>query len=166
MKVLIVALLAPVLALAADVATAAPAEPCARTIPFGIAGRPEPSGALVAQILPPKVGRFVRDDIPVRAAIPSDEDFNVTYRAGKDSVFIGLSRPGAVADLKEAVRTSREDAASDPKIDRTGELYCVASAPYFYKIPDFIAWTRGPLFFYADATSPGVLAEFMGAFPY
>jgi len=165
MKILIVALLAPMLALAADVAVAA-AEPCARIIPFGVAARPEPAGALAAQVLPARVGRFVRDDIASEAAIPSDEDFNVTYRAGKDSVFVGLSRPGAVADLREAVRTSRQDVASDPKIDRTGELYCVASAPFFYKIPDFIAWTRGSLFFYADATSPRVLSEFMQAFPY
>ena len=151
---------------------AAPAEAvaaavgCAKTIPYGISARSEPKAAEAGGILPPKVGRFMRDDIPANTAVPADEDFNVTYRSGKDSIFIGLSRPGSTADLKEAVRTSREDAVSDSSINRTGEIYCIASPPFFYKIPDFIAWTRGPYFFYADASSPAVLAEFMKAFPY
>ena len=166
MKLLTVAVLAPALALAVDVQAAASAEPCAKSIPYGVAARPEPSGALVSQVLPAKVGRFVREEIKKDAVIPSNEDFNVTYRSGKDSIFVGLSRPGAPADLKEAIQTSREDAASDKRIDRTGEIYCIASAPYFYKIPDFMAWTRGPLFLYADGSSPSTFEEFMRAFPY
>jgi hypothetical protein len=148
----------------AEAATAA--VPCAKSIPYGIVARPEPKATEVAGILPPNVGRFTPDDIPASTAVPADEDFNVTYRSGKDSIFIGLSCPGSTADLKEAVRTSRDDAVSDPSIDRTGELFCIASVPFFYKIPDFIAWTRGPYFFYADASSPEVLAEFIKAFPY
>jgi hypothetical protein len=142
------------------------ATPCAQLIPFGIAARKPPAGTLVAQVLPARVGRFVRDAVAANAAIPSDEDFNVTYRAGKDSVFIGLSRGGTPADLKQAIRTSRQDVVSDKSIDRRGELYCEASAPFFYKIPDFIAWTRGPYFLYADASSAAVLDEFMRAFLY
>jgi hypothetical protein len=165
MKLPAISLIASLGLLAAP-APAAAATACAKSIPFGIAARPEPSAAGVAAILPPKVGRFTREVIPAGAAVPADEDFNVTYQSGKDSIFIGLSRPGSTADLKEAVRTSREDAVSDSRIDRTGELYCVTSAPFFYKIPDFIAWTRGPYFFYADASSPAILAEFMKAFPY
>ena len=164
MNLLFAALPAMTLALVAQ--DAAAAAPCANSAPYGVAARPEPSGALAAQILPAKVGRFVREDIPKTAPVSSNEDFNATYRSGKDSIFIGLSRPGSDADLKEAVRTSRQDAVSDKNIDRTGELYCIATAPYFYKIPDFMAWTRGPYFFYADANSPAVLAEFMRAFPY
>jgi hypothetical protein len=164
LKLMFAALPAMTLALVAQ--DAAGAAPCASSAPYGVAARPEPSSALAAQILPAKVGRFAREDIPKTAPVPSNEDFNVTYRSGKDSVFIGLSRPGSDADLKEAVRTSRQDAVSDKSIDRTGELYCIAQAPYFYKIPDFMAWTRGPYFFYADASSPAVLAEFMRVFPY
>jgi hypothetical protein len=166
MRYLIAALLAPAFVAAFSAGTALAADPCAKSIPFGIAARPEPAGALAAQVLPAKVGRFVREEVAKTAPIPSDEDFNVTYRAGKDSIFVGLSRPGSAADLKAAVQTSRQDAVSDKSIDRKGEIYCVASAPYFYKIPDFIAWTRKSMFFYADASSPAVLAEFMQAFPY
>lgn len=142
------------------------ATPCASQAPFGIAAKPLPRATRAAEALPPKIGRFVRDAISKDAAIPSDEDFNTTYRAGRDTVFIGLSRPGSDADLREAVKTSRADAASDKRIDRRGERFCVTSSPYFYSIPDFLAWTRGEYFLYADASSPAILAEFMKAFPY
>lgn len=166
MKIRIVALLT--LALTSGSAQAGPsaAAACAKTIPFGIAARPEPAGTRVSQILPAKVGRFMRDAVAKDAPIPTDEDFNVTYRAGKDTIFVGLSRAGAPADLKAAVQTSREDVVSDKRIDRRGEIYCVSSAPYFYSIPDFLAWTRGPFFLYAHGSSPAVLSEFMQAFPY
>ena len=145
---------------------AASAEACSTAVPFGIATKAAPRGNSAAKLLPPKVGRFVREPVAPSANIPSDEDFNTTYRAGSASVFIGLSRPGSDADLKEAIRTSRTDAVSDRSIDRTGEKICLAAAPYYYHIPDFIAWTRGPYFVYADASSPAVLAEFMRDFPY
>jgi hypothetical protein len=165
MKHSIAALLAPVIVLAAG-AEAGASTPCAKTIPFGLAARPEPSSDVASQALPRKIGRFVREDVPEGDVIPADEDLNVTYRSGKDSVFMGISLPGKPADLKEAIRTSHQDVVADKSIDRTGELYCVVSAPYFYRIPDFIAWTRGRYFFYADASSPNVLTEFMQAFPY
>jgi len=165
MKIPLVAILTPALALAVS-AQAAPPEPCAKIIPYGIAARPEPTGTLVSQVLPAKVGRFVRDEIAKGAPIPADEDFNVTYRASKDTIFVGLSRAGSPADVKAAVQTSRQDVVSDKSIDRRGEVYCVSSAPYFYKIPDFLAWTRGPYFLYAHASRPAVLSEFMQAFPH
>lgn len=161
MRVFAVALLALI------APTAAPAAaPCARIIPFGIAARAQPSGNVVTDVLPAKAGRFVREPVAAGTPIPSNEDFNITYRAGKDSVFIGLSRAGSAADTKAAVRTAREDVVSDKSIDRRGEVYCTESDPFFYKIPDFIAWSRGPYFLYADASSPAVLDEFMKAFPY
>lgn len=165
MKRSLLALVAPVLILAAS-GEAGASTPCAKIIPFGLADRAEPASDVASQALPRSIGRFVREDVPDGDVIPADEDLNVTYRSGTDSVFLGLSRPGKVADLKEAVRTSHEDAVADKSIDRTGELYCTASAPFFYKIPDFVAWTRGRYFFYANASSPDVLAEFMRDFPY
>jgi hypothetical protein len=147
-------------------ATALAAVPCAQIIPFGIGAKQQPAGDTIAHLLPAKIGRFARESIPGDAVVPTNEDFNVTYRSGKASVFIGLSRPGSAADLKEAVETSRVDAVSDRSINRQGEIYCVTSAPFFYKIPDFIAWTRGPYFLYADASSQAVLTEFMTTFPY
>ena len=142
------------------------AAPCAGIIPFSIAVRPQPSGTVVTDVLPAKVGRFLREPVAAATPVPSNEDFNITYRAAKDSVFIGLSRAGSAADTKAAVRTAREDVVSDKSIDRSGEVYCTESEPFFYKIPDFIAWSRGPYFLYADASSPRVLDEFMRAFPY
>lgn len=139
---------------------------CSTVAPFGLATKAPPNGNSAAKLLPPKVGRFVREPVAASANIPSDEDFNITYRASSASVFIGLSRPGSDADLKEAIRTSWTDAVSDKTINRAGEKICLATAPYYYHIPDFIAWTRGPYFLYADASSPAVLAEFMRDFPY
>jgi hypothetical protein len=165
MKPSIVASLALAVVLAAG-GEAAASTPCAKTIPFGLADRAEPSSDVAAEALPRRIGRFVREDVADGEVIPSDEDLNVTYRSGKDSVFLGISRPGKPADLKEAIRTSHADVVADKSIDRTGELYCVVSAPYFYKVPDFIAWTRGKYFLYADASSPAVLTEFIQAFPY
>src|SRR5688500_18987113 len=166
MKAPIAPLIVTLSLLGAPAEAVAAAAGCAKSIPYGISARTEPKEAEAGGILPPKVGRFTRDDIPANTTVPADEDFNVTYRSGKDSIFIGLSRPGSTGDLKEAVRTSREDAVSDSSIDRTGEIYCVTSSPFFYKIPDFIAWTHGPYFFYADASSPAALSEFMKSFPY
>ena len=154
----LIALVAPTAATAAT--------PCARIVPFGISARSQPSGNVVTDVLAAKVGRFVREPIAAGTSIPSNEDFNITYRAGEDSVFIGLSRASSAADTKAAVRTAREDVVSDKSIDRSGEVYCTESEPFFYKIPDFIAWSRGPYFLYADASSPKVLDEFMKAFPY
>jgi hypothetical protein len=158
------------LAIAAAVVTIIPnaaiAAPCANVIPFGVAKRLQPTGTEVGQVLPSRVARFVREPVAAGTPIPSNEDFNITYRAGKDSVFMGLSRAGSAADTKSAVRTAREDVLSDKSINRRGEIYCTESEPFFYKIPDFIAWSRGPYFLYAHASSPAVLDEFMRAFPY
>src|SRR5688572_14055467 len=123
MRIRIAPLIVTLSLLAAPAEAVAAAVECAKSIPYGISARPDPKAAEAGGILPPKVGRFTRDDIPASTAVPTDEEFNVTYRSGKDSIFIGLARPGSAADLKEAVRTSREDAVSDRSIDRTGELF-------------------------------------------
>lgn len=166
MKLSIATALALVVAFAGDVAGASASASCAKTIPFGLAGRVEPTSDVVSEALPMKIGRFVREDVPEGAVIPADEDFTITYRSGRDTALVGLSRPGKPADLKDAVRTSHADVVADKSIDRTGELYCVASAPYFFKVRDFIAWTRGRYFFSAHASSPDVLVEFIQDFPY
>jgi hypothetical protein len=139
---------------------------CEAVFPYALAARLEPVSDQATQILPVQTGRFKREVIAEGTRVPSDEDLNVTYKSGADSIFIGVSSPGTLEYLKEAVEVSREDTISDATIDRRGEVVCLESPPYFYKVPDFIAWTNGSYFFYADASTPAVLDELLNAFPY
>jgi hypothetical protein len=140
--------------------------PCAPAAPYAVSKRPLPTGSTVVTVLPSKVGKFVRDSIPQSTAIPSDEDFNTTYKAGNSEVFVGLSRPGSVKDVQEGVRVTHQEAVADRSIDRTGERLCIGSDMSFYKLKNFYSWSRGDYFFYAQASDSKALDAFMAAFPH
>jgi hypothetical protein len=141
-------------------------EVCTGELPYRVDVRPAARAKYVEAVLPSRIGRFQRADLKRDLAIPTNEDFNVTYRAGASWIFVGISRPGSLADQQEAVRTSREDALSDPKIDKRGELYCTRGSRPYYKHSSFMAWTNGDLFIYADGSTPGALDEFMRSFKF
>lgn len=133
--------------------------------PFGIDERPKPSGTDLDALLPAKLGAFVRDALPKEAKLKSDEDLNVTYRAGKDSVDVGLSKPDSVADARDAIQVSRDEAVQS-KVPMAGSRTSLKTDPAYFQAYDFIAWSRGTYFFYAKASSPEALAKFMAAFPF
>lgn len=142
------------------------AERCGPDAPFGVAARPLPQGAQLDQLLPLKVGSFTREAIAPGQRIPTDEDFNVTYQSGRDSVFLGISRLDKREDRHEAVRTTYDEAVADRRIDRKGEQGCLGNDMSFYRLRHFYSWTRGSYFIYLDASSPKALDSFMAAFPY
>ena len=80
--------------------------------PFSIHKRPLPSGADLAVLLPAMVGSFMRDSLPEGARLAADEDLNIDYRAGGDTVNFGLSKPESVADAREAIKVSRDEAVA------------------------------------------------------
>jgi len=133
--------------------------------PFGIDKRPAPSGSNLETLLPAKVGAFVRDALPKDAKLKSDEDLNVTYRAGKDGVDVGLSKPDSIADARDAIQVSRDEAVQS-KVPMAGSRTSLKTDPAYFQAHDFIAWSRGTYFFYAKASSPEALAKFMAAFPF
>jgi hypothetical protein len=136
-----------------------------RTTPFGIDKRPMPSGTDLNTLVPVTVGAFRRDSLPPGAKPPSDEDLNVTYKSGADSVFFGFSIPEAVADAHEAIKVTREEAIAS-KVDIKGEQYAVGTDPSYFRAGSFMSWSRGRYFFYAKASSPAALESFLRAFPY
>ena len=133
--------------------------------PFGIDRRPQPAGTDLNVLLPKRVGSFEREDFPAVLKAPANEDLNVEYRSGKDSIFFGFSIPGTEKDAREAVRVTREEAVRT-RLDLKGEQYEVGKNPGFFKIAAFMSWSRGGYFFYAQASSPQALERFMKAFPY
>jgi hypothetical protein len=133
--------------------------------PFGIDRRPMPQGTDLEKLLPATVGGFRRDALPKDAKLASDEDLNVTYRSGADSVDVGLSKPDTVEDVREAIKVSREEGVRSG-VPMSGARYSLRTDPAYFQAGDFIAWSRGTWFFYAKASSPAALARFMGAFPW
>jgi hypothetical protein len=131
--------------------------------PYGIDQRPQPRGTDLDSLLP--VGAFARAALPPDARLRSDQDLNVTYGAGSDSVFVGLSLPESVADAHEAVEMTRTEAIAS-KVDLRGAVHRTGKDPSWFKTAKFLSWTRGPYFFYADGSSPEALDRFMKAFPY
>lgn len=142
------------------------AERCAGQEAYATHARPLPMARKGAALLPRTVGAFTREDIGPQVPVPSDEDLNVTYAAGKIRVFIGVSLPGSLKDRQEAVRVTWQEALADRAIDRTGEQLCLGKDMSFYKLRKFYAWTRGDFFFYADASDKATLDAFMAKFPY
>ena len=134
-------------------------------IPFGIDKRPMPTGTDLNVLVPPTVGSFTREQLPADAKARSDEDLNVTYKSGSDSVFFGFSIPDTPADAYEAVKVTREEAIAS-KVNMKGEQYVIRKDPSYFKVADFMSWTRGRYFFYAKANSPAALEKFMRAFPF
>jgi hypothetical protein len=133
--------------------------------PFSIHARPMPSGADLAVLLPAAVGGFKRDALQEDAKLKADEDLNVDYRSGADTVNVGLSKPESVEDAREAIKVSRDEAVLS-KVPMRDAKYSVKTDPAYFYVGDFVAWSRGQYFFYAKANSPAALAAFMSAFPF
>jgi hypothetical protein len=133
--------------------------------PFSIHARPMPSGTDLAVLLPAAVGGFKRDALQEDAKLKADEDLNVDYRSGADTVNVGLSKPESVEDAREAIKVSRDEAVLS-KVPMRDAKYSVKTDPAYFYVGDFVAWSRGQYFFYAKANSPAALAAFMSAFPF
>jgi hypothetical protein len=133
--------------------------------PFSIDERPMPSGSDVAILVPPVVGTFKRDPLPAGAKLSSDEDLNVNYRSGDETVNVGLSKPESVQDAREAIKVSRDEAVAS-KVPMRGAKYSLGTDPGYFYVGDFVAWNRGQYFFYAKASSAAALTRFMSAFPF
>jgi hypothetical protein len=141
----------------------APAQ--AADAPFGLHKRPMPAGTDLNLLLPATLGPFKRDALPAGAKLSSTEDVTVSYRSGGDTIDVGASRAESVNDAREAIKVTREEAVAS-KISTRGEKLSLKSDPAYFHVGDFIAWTRGPYFFYAKANSPDALARFMAVYPY
>jgi hypothetical protein len=137
----------------------------AEQAPFSIQERPMPTGTDLAVLLPATVGSFKRDVLPPDARLAADEDLNIDYRSGGDTVNFGLSRPESVADAREAIKVSRDEAVAS-KVPMRGAQYSLTTDPAYFYVGDFVAWSRGQYFFYAKANSPAALDRFMSAFPF
>jgi hypothetical protein len=157
-----VVLLAAAFVMASSATVASAAESAA---PFGIDKRPMPSGSNLETLLPAKVGAFAREPLSKDLKLKSDEDVNVTYRAGNDSIDVGLSKPESIADARDAIEVTRDEAVQS-KVPMKGARTSLKTDPAYFHAHDFISWTRGTYFFYAKASSPEALARFMAAFPY
>jgi hypothetical protein len=142
-----------------------PAAATAQSAPYGLDKRPQPRGSNLDSLLPSRVGAFERPALPPDARLKSDEDLNVSYHAGADSVFVGLSLPESPEDAHDAVETTRAEAIAS-KVDMTGASHRVGQDPSWFKTATFVSWSRGPYFFYVHASSAGALDGFMRAFPY
>jgi hypothetical protein len=142
------------------VAQAANEEP-----PFALHKRPMPQGEDLNVLLPAMLGPFKRDALAADAKLKSDEDLNVTYRAGNETVNVGLSRADTVDDARDAINVSREEAKAS-KVPLKGEKLSLKTDPAYFHVGDFIAWTRGRYFFYAKASSPATLTRFMAVYPF
>ena len=133
--------------------------------PFAIHRRRMPAGEDLNVLLPPVLESFKRDALPAGATLKSDEDLNVTYRSGGDTVDMGISKPESAADAREAIKVSREEAVAS-KISLRGERFSLKGEPAYFHVGDFIAWSRGQYFFYAKASSAATLARFMAVYPF
>ena len=154
-----------VLACAGTASILRPVQAAGEEPPFGVHRRRKPVGEDLTVLLPPMLDAFKRDPLPAGAKLMADEDLNVTYRAGADTVNVGISRPESAEDAREAIKVSREEAVAS-KISLRGEKFSLKGDPAYFQVGDFMAWSRGQYFFYAKASSPATLARFMTAYPF
>jgi hypothetical protein len=143
----------------------------AANAPYQLAQRPMPKGTDLEVLLPRTVGTFTRAPLPPGTKTPVDEDLNVDYSSGTEKVNVGFSIPGNPNDAHEAIRIAREETiATLKKAGKGKELQqaqeSIGTPTSYYKVQDFIAWSRGGYFFYAKANSAAALDAFMRAFPF
>jgi hypothetical protein len=142
----------------------------AKTAPYQLDKRPMPKGQDLETLLPRKIGKFAREAFPAGTKPSDSEDINIDYKAGADTVNVGFSIPGA-KDAHEGIRTAKTETIAELKrLKRANEiptaLEQIGPPTSYYKVSDFIAWTRGGYFFYAKANSAAALDAFMTAFPF
>ena len=133
--------------------------------PFSIDKRPQPSGTNLEILLPPSVGAFKRGVISGNTDPFAGEDITAQYQAGKDRIFFGFSIGDTENDVFEAIKITRQEAINS-KISIKNEQYVIGKNPSFFKIGDFMSWSRGRYFFYAKGSSAASLDHFMKAFPF
>ena len=137
----------------------------AKDVPFGLDRRPMPKGDDLNTLLPLTVGTFKREPLPPNTKARSDEDLNVSYRAGADAIDVGFSIPETLEDAHEAIKVTRDEAVAS-KVPLKGSKFSVGTEPSFFYAADFISWSRGRYFYYAKANSSAALTRFMEAFPF
>jgi hypothetical protein len=142
----------------------------AKAAPYQLDKRPMPKGQDLETLLPRKVGTFTREAFPAGTKPSDSEDINIDYKAGADTVNVGFSIPGA-KDAHEGIRTAKTETIVELKrLKRVNEIptaqELIGPSTSYYKVKDFIAWTRGGYFFYAKANNAAALDAFMAAFPY
>jgi hypothetical protein len=153
----------------AESQAAAPASG-AKAAPYQLDKRPMPKGKDLETLLPRKVGTFAREAFPAGTKPSDSEDVNIDYKSGADRVNVGFSIPGA-KDAHEGIRTAKTETIVELKrLKRAKEISTavelIGPPTSYYKVSDFIAWTRGGYFFYAKANSAEALDAFMKAFPF
>jgi hypothetical protein len=157
--------LAVVLTVAAAVTIAAQAAP------YQLDKRPMPKGQDLETLLPRKVGSFTREAFPAGTKPSDSEDINIDYKSGAEVINVGFSIPGNPKDAHEGIRTAKTETIAELKRLRRAKEISTAQElldrpTSYYKVADFIAWSRGGYFFYAKAKNAAALDAFMTAFPF
>jgi hypothetical protein len=155
----------------AESQAAAPAASGAKAAPYQLDKRPMPKGQDLETLLPRKVGTFAREAFPAGTKPSDSEDINIDYKSGNDVVNVGFSIPGNEKDAHEGIRTAKDETIAELKhLKRAKEIATALEQldrpTSYYKVADFIAWSRGGYFFYAKAKNAEALDAFMKAFPF
>jgi hypothetical protein len=140
-------------------------------VPYQLDERPMPKGQDLEALLPRKVGTFAREAFPAGTKPSDSEDLNIDYKSGNDVVNVGFSIPGNAKDAHEGIRTAKDETIAELKRLRRAKEIATALEQLdrptsYYKVADFIAWSRGGYFFYAKAKNAAALDAFMTAFPF
>ena len=143
----------------------------AEDVPYGIDQRAAPTGQDVERILPLRVGNYARSALPRGIKPSADSEINVDYAFGRDVINVGFGLTDSPDDAHDAIRTAKQEAEAELKRrHRTQDLAraqeSIGTDPSYFKLDDFIAWSRDGYFFYAKANSPSALDRFMTSFPY
>jgi hypothetical protein len=143
----------------------------AQTVPYQLDKRPMPKGQDLETLLPRKVGAFTREAFPAGTKPSDSEDINIDYKSGADVINVGFSIPGNAKDAHEGIRTAKDETIAELKQQRRAKEIATAMEQLdrptsYYKVADFIVWSRGGYFFYAKAKNAAALDAFMSAFPY
>lgn len=128
-------------------------------IPYGIAGRPAPTGNDLDRLLPAKVGGYARAPIqPPGKGMP----IYAEYWRGAATVFVELGICDDAAEARSALETARAETGGECIEGKEISCLRVVNGD-----GAFVAWTRGRYYFSAHAKGgEGDLDEFVRGFPY
>lgn len=137
----------------------------AQDTPYAIDRRPQPRGTVLDTLLPSAVGPFSRPALRPQTPVPVNDELQVRYGAGADSVVLSFRIPGLPEEAQAAVR-ARGQRASARRADPGQRRSVTGHDPSYVRGDRLFVWSRGGYYFATAASSEDALERFMRAFPY
>ncbi|MEP6692221.1 MAG: hypothetical protein ABJD07_13760 [Gemmatimonadaceae bacterium] len=142
-----------------------------QNVPFAIDRRPWPQGDAIDQLLPSRVGAFVRTGVNDRFGGLRNGGVMGFYAKNGEHVMLTVILRADITSAQEEVRGSRPeelicDSIPAESLDVGQETGSHGTEPSWLRGDKYMSWTRHNYVFCLSANDNGSLDDFVGNFPY